>query len=256
MGISINTNLATLSVARKTADSYSNLYMSMEKLTSGLKINRASDDPAGLVISEQFRAQIGSLNQEIENTSHLINKYETASSTVGEMRSQLTELRGLAVSAASEGFNDDTSQAALAQAGEYIVDNYNHTADSAVYNGTNMLDGSEGAPADVSKLENVDLSSAEAAEASIAVIDDAIAELDSVQIELGATQKYDLESRRSSLEITAQNLQAAESLHRDADYALEVATMVGEMIKVQSSLALMSHTRIQANSVLRMLGTK
>jgi flagellin len=228
----------------------------MERLSSGLRINRASDDPAGLVISEKFRSQIASLNQEIENTTHLIGKYETGSSTVMEMRSQLTELRTLAVGAANEGFNDEASQAAFAQASGYIVRSFNATADSAVYNGSNMLDGSEGSLACVSKLENVDLSSAEGAQASLAVIDEAIAELDSVQVELGATQKNDLEARRSTLQITAQNLQAAESQLRDVDYALEVATMVGEMIKVQSSLALMSHTKIQANMVLNMLGTK
>ena len=254
MGLTIN-NLASLDVARSTANNYAALSRAMARLSSGMRINSASDDPAGLVISERFRAQIASLNQEIENTTHLINKYETGSSTVMEMRSQLTELRSLAVSAANEGFNDDTSQAALDQAAGNIVDNFNRTADSAVYNGSNLLDGSEGSLASVSKLENVDMSSAAAAEASITVIDEAIAELDSVQVNLGATQKNDLESRRSSLEITAQNLQAAESLVRDADYALEIANMVGEMIKVQSSLALMSHTNIGANSVLKLLGS-
>ena len=243
-----------MGIARKTNDSYAALYKSMERLTSGLRINRASDDPAGLVISEKFRAQIGSLNQEIENTTHLIAKYETGSSTVMEMRNQLTELRTLAIGAANEGVNDPASQAAYVQSAGYITATFNDMADSAEYNGKKMFDGSEGSLATVSKLEQVSLSSAEGAEAAIAVIDEAIADLDSVQVELGATQKNDLESRRSTLEITAQNLQAADSQLRDLDYALEVANMVGEMIKVQSSLALMSHTKIQANMVLKMLG--
>lgn len=256
MGFSINTNLAALGIANSTRDSYAALYKSMERLTSGLKINRASDNPAGLIISEQFRSRIASLNQEVENTTQLIKKYDTASSTVMEMRSQLTELRTLAVGAANEGFNDPASQAAYVQAAGYIVAGYNDTGETAVYNGNKLLDGSEGSLANVSKLENISLSSAENAEAAIVMIDEAIAKLDSVQVELGATQKNDLESRRSTLEITAQNLQAADSLLRDADYALEVATMVGEMIKVQASLAMMSHTKIQANSVLKMLSTK
>ncbi len=255
MGLTIN-NLASLDVARSTADNYARLSRVMARLSSGMKINSASDDPAGLVISERLRSQIGSLNQEIENTTHLINKYETGSSTVMEMRSQLTELRSLAVSAANEGFNNDTFQTALNQAAAGVVDNFNRTADSAVYNGTNLLDGSEGSLANVSKLENVDLSSAEAAEASLAIIDEAIAELDSVQIDLGATQKNELESRRSSLQITAQNLQAAESLQRDTDYAVEVANMVREMIQLDASIALLSHTNIGANSVLKLLSSQ
>lgn len=256
MVFSINTNMVALGVANKTRDAYAALYKSMERLSSGLKINWASDNPAGLVISEQFRARIASLNQEVENTTQLINKYETASSTVMEMRSQLTELRTLAVGAANEGFNDPASQAAYVQASGYIVASYNDMADSTVYNGNKLFDGSEGSLANVNKLENISLSSAENAEAAIVVIDEAIAELDAVQIDLGATQKNDLESRRSTLQVTAQNLQAADSLLRDLDYALEVANMVGEMIKVQASLALMSHTNIQANLVLKMLSTK
>ncbi len=255
MGLTIN-NLASLDVARSTANNYASLSRAMARLSSGMRINSASDDPAGLVISEQLRSQIGSLNQEIENTTHLINKYETGSLTVMEMRSQLTELRSLAVSAANEGFNNDTFQTALNQAAAGVVDNFNRTADSAVYNGANLLDGSEGSLANVSKLENVDLSSAEAAEASLAVIDEAIAELDSVQIDLGATQKNELESRRSSLQITAQNLQAAESLLRDTDYAVEIANMVREMIQLDASVALLSHTNIGANSVLKLLGSQ
>ncbi len=256
MSLSLNSGLAALGVNLKLNDSYGKLYRSMERLASGQRINRASDDPAGLVISEQFRAQIASLNQEIDNTTHLINKYETASSTVMEMRDQLTELRSLAVSAANEGFNDETAQAALDQAAGYIVATYNRTADTAVYNGAKLFDGSEGSLAEVSELIGVDLSTPEAAAASVEVIDEAIAEIDAVQIDLGATQKNELESRRSSLEVTAQNLQAAESVHRDVDYAYEVANMVGEMIKVQASLALMSHTNIQGNSVLSLLGQK
>lgn len=252
MGLTIN-NLASLDVARHTGDNFAALSRAMARLSSGMKINSASDDPAGLVISERLRSQIGSLNQEIENTTHLINKYETGSSTVMEMRSQLTELRSLAVSAANEGFNNDTFQAALNQAAAGVVVNFNRTADSAAYNGTNLLDGSEGSLANVSKLENVDLSSAEAAEASLAIIDEAIAELDSVQVDLGATQKNELESRRSSLQVTAQNLQAAESAQRDTDYALEVANMIRELMQVHASVALLSHTNVGANSVLKLL---
>lgn len=256
MIFSINTNMAMLGIAKKTNDNFAALYRSMEKLASGLRINRASDDPAGLVISEKFRSRIASLNKEVENTTHLINKYETGSSTVMEMRSKLTELRTLAVGAANEGINDPASQAAYVMSAGYISASFNDMAATAEYNGKKLLDGSEGSLAAVSTLENISLSSAENAEASIVVIDAAIAELDSIQVELGATQKNDLESRRSSLEITAQNLQSADSLLRDIDYALEVANMVSEMIKVQTSLALMSHTKLQANSVLKLLGVK
>jgi flagellin len=228
----------------------------MERLAGGLRINRASDDPAGLVISEQLRSQIGSLNQEIENTTNLIHKYQAGSSTVSELRGQLTEMRSLAVSATNEGFNDEAAQAAYAATADYLVGTYNHTIDTATYNGMNLLDGSEGSLAEVTAIEGIDLSSAESAEASIAVIDEAIAELDSVQVDLGATQANELESRRSSLEVTVENLTAAESQLRDLDYAQEYSNMVGNMIRMQASAALFAHHRLGANTVLQLFGAE
>ena len=89
--------------------SYQMLMAAMEKLSSGLRINRASDDPAGLVISEQMRSQIASLNQEIENTSLTIRKYNTADATVSQMRSVLQGVRSMAVGAANGGINDQAA---------------------------------------------------------------------------------------------------------------------------------------------------
>jgi len=101
---------------------------------------------------------------------------------------------------------------------------------------------------------NIDLSTTESAQASISVIDEAIAELDQVQTNLGATQKNELESRRSSLEVTAQNLTAAESVIRDADIALEYSNMVSESIRLQASLAMMAHLNVTSTGVLRLFG--
>jgi flagellin-like hook-associated protein FlgL len=200
-----------------------------------------------------LRSQIASLNQEIENTSALINKYHIASSTVAELRRQATELRTLAVAAANQGVNTEASQLALSRAGGYIVEAYNRTIGTAQYNGGGLLDGSDGSLAAIAELENIDFSDAETAESSLAVIDEAIAELDSVQIDLGATQKSELETHRSSLEITAQNHRAAESARRDADYAVEIADMMTEMIKLNAALAMLSHASIGADSVLKLL---
>ncbi len=253
MGLTINTNLSAMYGSIFASRNSRRLMSVFEKLSSGLAINRASDNPAGLVISEQLRSRIASLNQEIENTSALINKYETASSTVMEMRSHLTEMRTLAVAASNEGANDESAQAAYQTMADHLVSTYNRTLDLATFNGSPLLDGSEGAVADVSELENLDFSSAEAAAASVATIDQAIAELDSVQGELGAVQANELESRRNSLEITSQNLQAAESMLRDADYAREYSNAVASMIQLRASVAMMAHSYVRADSILSML---
>jgi len=254
MGISIRFDLGSSLISYNLSSNYLSLTKSLEKLSSGLSINRASDGPAALVISEQLRTQIASLNQEIENTSVMIGKYQTASSFVSEMRSKLIELRTLAIGAANEGGNSESAQAAYAATADYIVSSYNHILETAEYNGMNLLDGSDGALAEVSELEGVDLSSAESAEESIAVIDATINELDAVQVDFGATQKNELEAHRASLQVTVQNLEAAESVLRDTDYAQEYSTFMGEMIKFQASAALFAHSHIGANTVLNLLG--
>lgn len=255
MSFTIRNNLLGMKNSDQISMAWNGAMRSLERLSTGMKINRASDNPAGLVISEQLRSRIASLNQEIENTSALINKYETASSTVMEARSLLTEVRTLAVGAANSGGNDEASQAAWATTADHVVNQYNRVIETASFNGQEMFGDSEQAVAEISQLSGIDLSSAEAAEASIAKIDEAMAELDSVQGEIGATQKYGLEAQRESLEITSQNLQAAESVLRDTDYAKEFSKFVSGSIQLRASVAMMSHSFMTAKNTLKLLET-
>ncbi|MBU8932917.1 MAG: flagellin [candidate division Zixibacteria bacterium] len=254
MAFSINTNLGAMSLFQGISKSRSKMFQSLERLSSGIRINRASDGPADLVISEQLRSQIAGLNQEIENVSANINRYQYASSSVGQLRSKLTELRTLAIGAANEGGNSDAAQAAYEAAAVATTAGYNHAINTAEYNGKNILDGSEGSLAAVSTLDDIDLSTAEAAEDSIAMIDAAIAEVDQVQVSLGAIQANDLESRRASLEVTKSNLISAESNLRDADYAAEYTNFIAESFKLKASVMLLAHSNIGASSVLKLFG--
>ena len=226
-----------------------------QRLSSGLRINQASDDPAGLVISEQLRSQIASLNQEIDNISSNINKYRTVSSSVAGLREQLTELRTLAIGAANEGGNSPAAQEAFDKAAQQIVASFNNTVDNAEYNGSQTLDGSEGSPANVSELMDIDLSTAATAEASIERIDTAVAELDAIQIDLGSTQANSFESQLRSLEVTRENLTAAESQLRDADFVGEFTSFVGSQIRTQVSLAMLAHAMMSGSSIVRLFNT-
>lgn len=229
------------------------MYTALERLATGQKINRAADNPAGLVISKQLQSQIASLNQEIENISATVNKYQTAISSVMGLRDSLSDLRSLAVGAANAAYNSDDAQIAYTTAAESLVNNYNRTIANAHYNGTPILDGSESSLASVSVLSDVDLSSPEAAAASLAVIDQATSELDQIMIGLGATQKNDLESRRQALEVTQQNLQAAESAITDTDYAMEMSIFTAGLIRSQATLALMGQSFVTNRSVFSLL---
>jgi flagellin len=249
----INFNPGSAQGVYRLGQSYQQLMKTMEKLSSGLRINRASDDPAGLVISEKMRSQIASLNQEIENTSLTINKYNTADSTVNQLRSVLQGIRVMAVGAANCGLNNENTIDAYQSATDRAVANYNHIIDTASFNNAGLLDGGERAVADISSLENIDLSDPQSAENALKQIDRAMAGLDQVQVEIGSTEKYDLEAKRSNLEVTAQNLTAAESEIRDADYPQEIANMIQNKIRINVSVALLAHAQVNHRAVLSLI---
>jgi len=256
MNFNSKTNSSSLSIVRNINAGWESLAKSISKLSSGLKINSASDGPAILVISEQLRSRIATLNQEIKNIDSQIYKYQYASSTVSQLRSDLTELRTLAVAAANEGGNNETSQAAYQSSADYIVSNYNYVVETAEYNGSNILDGSISSLASVSHLENLDLSSAQSAEAAMEQLDHAIAEIDVVQVDIGARQSNHLEPEKSNLEITVSNLIAAESNLRDVDYFEEFVNMIIEMIKTKANIALAAHAKLTSQSVIDLLSTR
>ena len=255
MPIRISENLMGTNAALNVNRTYNSLFKTAERLSSGLRINRASDDPAGLVISEQLRARIGSLKQEIENTTLAINAYQTADSMMGELRSILQRVRGDAVAAANSGYNDPISQAALDISAQNAAESYNNIIQTAEFNGHNLLDGSEGSLAGLSQLEGIDLSTPQSAEASIEKIDQYLAELDEAQVNIGATQKNELESRRSNLEVTVQNLISAESSLRDANIPLEIARFTSGQIQLQAGLSVLAHANLTHKLAISLLET-
>ena len=232
--------------------SYRSLFSSMEKLSSGFKINRASDNPAGLVISEQLRAQIASLGQEIKNIDANMNKYATADAMVGVMRDQLVDMRAMAVGAANTAFNSPEAQIAYQRSGELLSESYNRQIENAEYNDSKLFDGSEGSVANIDKMANIDFSTADTVEASIVEIDKALAQLDRVQIEIGAKQKNEFEAMRASKMVTRENLIAAESSLRDTDFGSEFINMVKSSLQMKVGLALMAHSRINSLTILKM----
>ncbi len=143
MSLRINNNIAAINAHRNLVLTTMNLSKSMEKLSSGYRINRAADNPAGLVISEQFRAQIAGLNRAIDNSEGSINMIQTAEGALTELNNLLISMRELAIHAANEGFND----AAQLAADQAEIDNAIKTIDRIAANtqfGTKkLLDGTK-----------------------------------------------------------------------------------------------------------------
>ena len=143
MSLRINHNIASMDAHRNLVNTTNSLAQSMEKLSSGFRINRASDDPAGLVISEQFRAQIAGLNRAIQNSEGSINMIQTAEGALTEINNLLVKMRELAIHAANEGFNDtaqlDADQAEIANS----IATIDRIAANTQFGTKKLLDGSK-----------------------------------------------------------------------------------------------------------------
>ncbi|MFH2035167.1 MAG: flagellin [Candidatus Zixiibacteriota bacterium] len=256
MSLIIKTNSYTGNILNNLYTVNNKLFKSMEKLSSGLKINSASDDPAGLVISEQMRSRIASLNQEIENTGNLINKYETASSTALELRSMLTEMRSLAVAAGNTGVNDSATQQVYQDSLNSLAKTYNNIVNNASFGTQKLFDGSEGSLTSIAQLGNINLADAQSAEEAINYLDDMAARLDNTVSELGATQKNELEANLRNLRIESQNLTAAESQIRDVDFGLEFSEFMKNKLLLNSAVALLAQGNMLSNTVLSLIGNR
>ncbi|MFQ5607564.1 MAG: hypothetical protein ACE5GA_06425, partial [Candidatus Zixiibacteriota bacterium] len=143
MSLRINQNITALNSHRNLVNSTTLLSRSMEKLSSGFRINKAADNPAGLVISEQFRAQISGLNQAIENSEGSINMIQTAEGAMTELNTLLATMRQLAIHAANEGFNDVNQLAADQAELENAIKTIDRIAQNTEFGTKKLLDGSK-----------------------------------------------------------------------------------------------------------------
>ncbi|WP_062382551.1 flagellin N-terminal helical domain-containing protein [Demequina iriomotensis] len=143
MGLTVNNNVAALNAYRNLSNTQNDLGKSLEKLSSGLRINRAADDAAGLAISEGLRSQIGGLTVASRNAQDGISVVQTAEGALTEVHSILQRLRDLGVQAANDSNNADARTAIETEASS-LVDELGRISKSTNFNGTNLLDGTAG----------------------------------------------------------------------------------------------------------------
>lgn len=144
MGLSIANNVASLNAQTNLTRANSNLAKSVERLSSGLKINRGSDGPAALVISEKQRAQIAGLQQAIENSDKAVSLVQTAEGALTEINSLLVKVRSLAIDSANSGVNDDDALAANQAEIANALDTINRIADNTQFGTKKLLNGEAG----------------------------------------------------------------------------------------------------------------
>lgn len=283
----INHNLSAMFAQRSRGVVANTLTKNIEKLSSGLRINRAGDDPAGLAVSEKMRAQIRGLNQASRNAADGISFIQTTEGYLQESQDILNRLRELSVQA-SNGIYTSEDRMQIQVEVSQLVDEVDRIASHAQFNGMNLLTGrfarNTGTNAVTASMwfhigANMDqrerafigtmtaaglgvrfpdntfvtLSSPELANRTIGIVDAALKKVNKQRADLGAYQNR-LEHAVRGLDVGAENLQAAESRIRDSDMAHEVVRYTTNQILLQSSTAMLAQANLTTQSVLQLLG--
>ncbi len=278
MGLRINNNTAAMTAYRSLSASDSQMSKSLEKLSSGFRINRAGDDAAGLVISESLRSQVGGLKVATRNAQDGVSMVQTAEGALTEVHSMLQRMRDLAVQA-SNGTNSADSIAAASAEAKELSAQIDQIAGNTQFNGSKLLNGTAGTlgvvtfqvgananeelTVDLKNMTtagqlstvataNVTWATTADAEAAIANIDTAIKAVSTHRGALGAVQNR-LEHTINNLSVTSENLAASESRIRDTDMAKEMTAFTKNQVLVQAGTAMLAQANSSSQNVLSLL---
>jgi len=284
MGLRINNNIAAQNAYRNLSVTDSQMSKSLEKLSSGFRINRAADDAAGLSISEGLRSQIGGLKVAVRNAQDGISVVQTAEGALTETHSILQRMRDLSVQASSTGSQDTDARTAAqteftqlnaeldriatttAFGGQKLLDPtnaYNGTfqvganttsADQIAVNLTTAAFGSVTGVTgfDSTGLGVVSLDLVTAASAAITAIDTAIKGISTARATLGAYQNR-FEHTINNLSTAVENLSASESRIRDTDMAQEMVSFTRSQILTQAGTSMLAQANQAPQNVLSLL---
>ncbi|WP_060788341.1 flagellin N-terminal helical domain-containing protein [Geobacillus zalihae] len=266
----INHNIAALNTYRQLTAGTNAASKNMEKLSSGLRINRAGDDAAGLAISEKMRGQIRGLEMAAKNSQDAISLIQTAEGALNETHAILQRMRELAVQGANDT-NTTADRNQIQQELNQLLSEIDRIADTTQFNTKNLLDGSFTGTFQVGAndgqvialsitamdtsglgIGSISVDSNANASASMSLIDAAIAKVSTERSKLGAYQNR-LEHTINNLQTSAENLTAAESRIRDVDMAKEMMEFTKNNILTQAAQAMLAQANQQPQSVLQLL---
>src|SRR3954454_7975403 len=141
MGLTVNNNIAAMNAYRNLSVTNAQMGKSLERLSSGFRINRAADDAAGLAISDGLRSQIGGMNQAVRDTQDGTSVVQTAEGALNETTSILQRMRDLSVQASNEGSLNDDAKGSIQKESGQLKEELSRIADTTTFNGTKLLDG-------------------------------------------------------------------------------------------------------------------
>ena len=290
----INNNLMALNNQRQRGINHINTVRNIERLSSGLRINRAADNAANLAISERMRAQIGGLNMAGRNAQDAVSLLQVAEGGLQTIQNALHSLRELAVQAASDT-NTAFEREAMDTVSSLISEEITDIAESTQFNTMPLLDGSlaqddpqipgvdyrgplviqvganqnDTTTIDINAVsaealgvqhaanpgdEGVSVATREAASNSIGAIDDALNQVSMQRAEIGARQNA-MEFRMQNLSVQAENTAAAESRIRDTDMAREMISFTTNQILNHASMALAAQANAVPTEILRLISS-
>lgn len=270
MPIIVNSNIASLNAQRNLNQSNSALASSLQKLSSGLRVNSAKDDAAGLAVSEGLTSQIRGNSQGIRNAYDGISVAQTAESALGQVGNNLQRIREISVQAANGSISDD-NRSQLQKEVDQLTQEVSRIVQTTNFNGTKLLSGGSGLTFQVGSSGSTDnqvttsgvelsgiaaysgsltatgtvnVSSSGAASAAIASMDAAIQTVTNTRATFGAIQNR-FEAVIANTQAYVENLSASRSRIVDADFASETATLTRNQILQQAGTAILG----QANTV-------
>ncbi len=274
MSTRINHNILSMTAQRSIWNSQNDLDKAVQRLSTGLRINNAWDDPAGLAISERFRAQIASMEEAEKNANYNINMMQTAEGALAVLDEMLVRMRALAIES-SNGALTSSDRSALNLEFQQLKSEVNRIAQVTNYNGLNLLDGSfsntgikfhigtenvlnedyyfvnfNNMSASALGLTGIDITTTISAQSSIGSIDAAIDSKDTERTRIGAYVER-LQGTISQLMTATETASASESMIRDADIAAEMSNFVRAQILMQTGISMLA----QANMVPQMVAS-
>ena len=270
MGLRINTNIAALNAGRVLNKSTKALNRSLERLSSGLRINRAADDAAGLAIAEGFSSIVKGTAVAQRNAQDGISLVQTAEGALSETTNILQRIRELAVQSAN-GTNSTTNRQALQSEVSHLIEQIDSISKDTEFNGIRVLSVNQtitlqagaqasqtlaikvnGARAADLKVSAINISSAAQATSTISTIDLALRSVSSVRSNLGAIQNR-LEFSINTLAIQEENSAAAESAIRDANIAEETIAFTRNQILVSAGTTVLAQANLVPQNALTLL---
>jgi flagellin len=273
----INTNIASLNAQRNLNTSQGSLHTALERLSSGLRVNSAKDDAAGLAIATRMTAQSRGMTVAIRNSNDGISLAQTAEGAMGQLRDHLLRMRDLAVQAAN-GTNTPGDRSALQAEFSQLQAEISRIIEQTKFNGKAILGASAGSnefqvganagekvtvttttlsnTANFTTVYSTEISiggsTADYASDAIAMVDAALTTINSQRSTLGAAQAR-FEGIIGALQIARENQSAAASRIMDADYAAETASLTRSQILQQAGTAMLAQANALPNNVLSLL---